>query len=100
MKMKGQKRNASSQGMIKKKRLKKKGDRPSKPKVKSIRLKELKWMECQRCGAYKLNTESKGFCCGNGKERIVDLSEVPPIVLEMIREMIMNDNDLNDNVAM
>ena len=70
--------------------MKKKDERPKsakkKPKVKEIPLKELKWVKCARCGAFKLNTESKGFCCGNGTEHLVELPDVPPILLDMIRE--------------
>ena len=57
-----------------------------KQKVKEIRLKELKWFKCARCGAFKLNTESKGFCRGNEKEHLVKLPDVPPILLDIIRE--------------
>ena len=87
--VKMKKRNATSEETAKKKRLMKKGNHSnciSKPKVKQTPLNELKWIEWQRCGAFKLNTESKGFCCGNGKKHVVDLPEVPSIVLEMIRK--------------
>ena len=65
LRMKGRKRNASSQQTAKRQCLKKKDERAKsakkKPKVKEIRLKELKWFKCARCGAFKLNTKSRSL---------------------------------------